>query len=836
MKKIIRNILAICIALAIMLCVNIPAHADGLEKYKPVTSNTTYRSVLTDSEKDIYDQIKTDVILIMSGEKESTIIDLDMNKIDDISDIDIAKVINAFMLDDPYGVFWSTGEFHVYNMDDQAKSIGFEVRQSFQKDHDEYTVDLEKVATVRECEKNAEEFIKEAKGENDAETLQNYYESITDRYLFNAQTPKNGEDEKLTPWQMVQKISKTTKSDAAREMYAKDFKYLCDRTMFKSILIDVLTVEGTINKDNKKVVILTTEDDKQSMFDLSSVSSKDIVWNIVTMNDGKQYNIDLSLVTANASTAFQEGFLRGYREDSTEQKLIVPSNYGKYDMAYVLSDTLKDIFDDLDLKLADHDFVDKHENTETINAKAATCTSDGYTGDIRCVDCGKILKNGESIPALGHKPEVSDAKDADCEHNGYTGDTICSTCGTILKVGYVIPTEGHKLETRNAKDATCTESGYTGDKVCTVCGKTVEQGSSIAAKDHDIYINGKKDATCEQDGYSGDEMCRTCGKVIRKGETTKATGHTPELKNAKKTSCKEAGYTGDKVCSVCNNVLETGKAIAKLDHKAGAQVKEHEVAATCQKNGSYDLDTYCSVCGELLKKETISIDKVAHSWGAWRTVQESTQTRTGLQEHTCKVCGARETEPLPLLSNVTYSCTKGGNGSYAKDSGLAMPFTFKRNPDDKDIMSHLTKVSIDDVDLAASDYNTFNGSTNFTLNADYLKTLDNGEHVLTLTFSEAKVSVRFTVKETGDATPTTAPTTQPSNNQQGNNTVKPTTTPGVTKVDVTQSRTRLNTGLWILLLCASLALAATIVVYLIAKKRAQEAPYEQEKGRHENKK
>lgn len=50
---------------------------------------------------------------------------------------------------------------------------------------------------------------------------------------------------------------------------------------------------------------------------------------------------------------------------------------------------------------------------ELANVKAATCTEAGYTGDSVCKWCGKVLKAGEEIPALGHKFE-----------NG-----VCTVCG-----------------------------------------------------------------------------------------------------------------------------------------------------------------------------------------------------------------------------------------------------------------------------------------------------------------------------------------------------------------------------------------------------------------------
>ncbi len=54
-----------------------------------------------------------------------------------------------------------------------------------------------------------------------------------------------------------------------------------------------------------------------------------------------------------------------------------------------------------------------HPNTEIRDAKEATCTEDGYTGDTYCLNCGELLAEGEVIPATGHN---------------YV-DGICTVCG-----------------------------------------------------------------------------------------------------------------------------------------------------------------------------------------------------------------------------------------------------------------------------------------------------------------------------------------------------------------------------------------------------------------------
>ena len=56
--------------------------------------------------------------------------------------------------------------------------------------------------------------------------------------------------------------------------------------------------------------------------------------------------------------------------------------------------------------------------TAVKNAKAATCTTIGYTGDTYCLGCGVITIKGAEIPAKGHGDSNNDGK--------------CDTCGVTL--------------------------------------------------------------------------------------------------------------------------------------------------------------------------------------------------------------------------------------------------------------------------------------------------------------------------------------------------------------------------------------------------------------------
>ena len=87
--------------------------------------------------------------------------------------------------------------------------------------------------------------------------------------------------------------------------------------------------------------------------------------------------------------------------------------------------------------------VCEHKNTELRNAKAATCTEDGYTGDTYCLDCGKLVTKGEVIAAKGHTEVVVPGKDATCAETGLTEGKKCTVCGVTTVAQQEIPALGH---------------------------------------------------------------------------------------------------------------------------------------------------------------------------------------------------------------------------------------------------------------------------------------------------------------------------------------------------------------------------------------------------------
>ena len=277
-----------------------------------------------------------------------------------------------------------------------------------------------------------------------------------------------------------------------------------------------------------------------------------------------------------------------------------------------------------------------HENTELRNAKEATCTEPGYTGDTYCKDCGEKIGTGTAIPAKGHTEVIDEAVAATCTTPGKTEGKHCSVCNEILVAQEVIPAKGHswdkgvittsptcsdagvktytctvcsetKTEVLNAtghtpvdvaeQPATCTEAGHTAGVKCSVCGATISGIEEIPATGHTEVIDEAVAATCTTPGKTEGKHCSVCNEVLVPQEEIPAKGHTEVIDEAVAATCTESGKTEGKHCSVCNKILVAQEVIPAKGH-----VEEiRNVKEVTDTEDGYTGDTYCSVCNELLK-------------------------------------------------------------------------------------------------------------------------------------------------------------------------------------------------------------------------------------------
>ena len=97
-------------------------------------------------------------------------------------------------------------------------------------------------------------------------------------------------------------------------------------------------------------------------------------------------------------------------------------------------------------------------------------------GSATCIDKAECEYCGEEYGGLDSSnhtggTEIRDAKDATCTEEGYTGDTYCIGCGEKISTGTAIKMSAHNLEKIPAKDATVTATGNKEYWHCKDCKK-----------------------------------------------------------------------------------------------------------------------------------------------------------------------------------------------------------------------------------------------------------------------------------------------------------------------------------------------------------------------------
>ena len=74
-----------------------------------------------------------------------------------------------------------------------------------------------------------------------------------------------------------------------------------------------------------------------------------------------------------------------------------------------------------------------HTSTTVQNAREATCTAAGYTGDMVCITCGATIATGSTIPTLGHQEgEGVVTKEPTATEEGVVTYS-CTRCGIVMR-------------------------------------------------------------------------------------------------------------------------------------------------------------------------------------------------------------------------------------------------------------------------------------------------------------------------------------------------------------------------------------------------------------------
>ena len=282
------------------------------------------------------------------------------------------------------------------------------------------------------------------------------------------------------------------------------------------------------------------------------------------------------------------------------------------------------------------------------------------------------------IPAIGHDHVLTEvkAKDATCEEDGSTGYWVCSggdhPCGRyfadkdgvneIDKADAVIPALGHAWldpEYIWSDD----DSKVTAKMTC------LRDHSHVQSEEENAKVTEEQQATCEADGKKvlTAEFENEVFETQTKETAIPALGHDfDEGTVTKEATCTEDGvmtYTCRRDPShVRTEVIKAAGHV--LDFRAVSDT------ATCTEGGVKTIETYCTVCGEVIATETETSKPTGHGWGPVEYTW-SDDLKTVKAKHVCmNGCGTEEEETVKVVlieTDPEPTCEEAGVKTWYSD-------------------------------------------------------------------------------------------------------------------------------------------------------------------------
>lgn len=287
------------------------------EKYPALKAS--YAGVrLTGNDKKVYDALKPLVRKVAEGSLSNTIITVEINNTG-IDYVDFTKeelgiesfidgsylsaeagaafikklnlnldlIHNALLSDCPSEMYWydkTQGCYfapHVGLSQNRDKgyftgkiTVYFAVASAYQGKAGSYSVNTNKIKTVKSSISNAKKVVENAKSKRDYDKLKYYCNYICSQVKYNHDAVNNptayGD-----PWQLIWVFDKNSSTDVVCEGYAKAFKYLCDLSTFNNKNISCLLVSGETRR--------TTETEAEGH-----------MWNIVDFGNNMRYLVDVT--------------------------------------------------------------------------------------------------------------------------------------------------------------------------------------------------------------------------------------------------------------------------------------------------------------------------------------------------------------------------------------------------------------------------------------------------------------------------------------------------------------------------------------------------------------
>ena len=307
---------------------------------------------------------------------------------------DVNLLIDILMADYPYEMFWFdktegyqyAGPALAYAASYSGGSwtltvtTGYTFELSVASEYagtEEFTTDSDRIASVQTAVNNAKAVVSNNASKSDYDKLVAYRQYICGAVSYNHDAAANDSTPYGNPWQMIWVFDGDSSTNVVCEGYSKAFQYLCDVTKFSGDVY-CYTVSGTMT---------------------GGTGAGRHMWNVVSMQNGKRYLVDVTNCDSGTIGADDQLFMVGYNSGSVSGGYSIQCNGGSISYVYN-SDTLGTFPESL-LTLSDKSYLeDDATNVHEWNDPEYEWSDDNLTVTAtRVCKCGADHIETETVAA-----------------------------------------------------------------------------------------------------------------------------------------------------------------------------------------------------------------------------------------------------------------------------------------------------------------------------------------------------------------------------------------------------------------------------------------------------
>ena len=473
-----------------------------------------------------------------------------MEALDNLLAIDRADIIYRLLVDCPYDLYWydktigynwksfrysagySNGEWALLLTD--VMTVSMTVAGEYASD--KYVTDSEVISSVSTAVSTIQNVVQSHASESDYNKLVSYRQDICSRVSYNYDAAGNSSTPYGNPWQLIWVFDGDDSTKVVCEGYSKAFKYLCDLSTFRSKDIECYLVTGTMDGGS---------------------GAGNHMWNIVTMNDGKNYLVDVTNCDQGSVGADDWLFLVGVTFISTNSfKAVIPERtegntiYSGATITYGYDSKTTGLYDRSLLTLSSS----KYEPSESVSVTGVALDQTALT-----------LEKGEDAQL------TATIAPADADNKNVTWTSSNTAVATVDNTG--------KVTAVGKGTATITVTTEDGSHTAT-CAVTVEEHIAVT-------------------GVTLDQTTLTLEKGADAQLTATVTPANADNKNVTWTSSNTAVATVDNT----GKVTATGKGSATIT----VTTEDGSHTATC----AVTVEEHIAVTGVTLDQTTLTLEKGA---------------------------------------------------------------------------------------------------------------------------------------------------------------------------------------------------------------------------------